>query len=213
MGVEVVGMQNYLYGLVLLGLLVLSSMSQAIPAEGARELVQSTADQVIARVRQDRDALRSDPTRLHALVDELIIPRFDFERMSRWVLGKYWRQASKEQQGQFIDEFRKLLVRTYATALLEYSDQTIKYLPLHAESGAESVTVKTLVEQSSSSKVPIDYRMYATKDGWRVFDVSIDGVSLVSNYRSSFAVNIGRSGIDGLLANLVKKNQASKASD
>ena len=206
-------MYKFQYGLVLLVLLVLSSVSQAMPAEGAKVLVQTTADKVIARVKDDRDALRQDPERLHHLVDELIIPHFDFQRMSRWVLGKYWRKASKQQQSKFVDEFRSLLVRTYATALLEYSDQTIKYLPVHAKSGARSVTIKTVVEQSSSSKIPINYRMYPGQQGWKVFDVAIDGVSLISTYRNTFAATIKKDGIDGLIASLVKKNQASKASD
>ncbi len=206
-------MHKFQYGVVSLVLLVLSSVSLAMPAEGARTLVQTTADKVIAKVKDDRDALRKDPARLHRLVDELIIPHFDFQRMSRWVLGKYWRKASKQQQAQFVDEFRKLLVRTYATALLEYSDQTIKYLPIHAKSGAKSVTVKTVIEQSSSSKVPINYRMYPSKQGWKVFDVAIDGVSLVSTYRNSFAATIKKSGINGLISSLVAKNHASRASD
>ncbi len=206
-------MHKFQYGFVLLALLIVSSAGLAMPAEGARALVQTTADKVIDKVKHDRDALRKDPVRLHQLVDELIIPHFDFERMSRWVLGKYWRKANKQQQAQFVDEFRNLLVRTYATALLEYSDQNIKYLPLHAESGAKSVTVKTVIEQSSSSKVPINYRMYPGETGWKVFDVSIDGVSLVSTYRNSFAATIKKSGIDGLIANLVEKNHASRISD
>jgi len=206
-------MYKFQYGLVLLVLLVLSSVSQAMPAEGARTLVQTTADQVIAQIKNDRDALRQDPARLHRLVDKLIIPHFDFQRMSRWVLGKYWRKASKQQQSKFVDEFRLLLVRTYATALLEYSDQTIKYLPVHAKSGARSVIVKTVVEQSSSSKVPINYRMYPGQQVWKVYDVAIDGVSLVSTYRNTFAATIRKSGIKGLITSLVEKNQSSKASD
>lgn len=183
----------------------------ALPQD-AQTVVKDTSDKVIARVKAEREVLRANPLRLHNLVDELIFPHFDFVRISRWVLGKHWREASPQQKARFIEEFRKLLIRTYAMALLEYADRTIKYLPVHAEPGSKTVTVKTEVEQvgSKATTVPIYYRMHIKDNGWKVYDVSVDGVSLVSTYRSSFASEIRQSGLDTLIKNLASKNTEKK---
>ncbi len=175
--------------------------------EQAQEVVRQTADKVLERVRQDRDRLRQDRQRLHNLVDELIIPHFDFPRMSRWVLGKHWRRADKVQRQRFVSEFRELLIRTYATALLEYSNQTIEYLPVHAKAGAKSVTIRTVVKRPAGASIPIEYKLHQGKTGWKVFDISVDGVSLIATYRSSFASQIRSLGVDGLIEQLAKKNR------
>lgn len=198
-------MKRWLYP-VMFFLLTSSLIAVAAVARDAGELVKTTADKVIARVKKDKAALRAEPLKLHALVDELIIPHFDFMRMSQWVLGKHWRTADKDQQTQFVEEFKKLLVRTYATALLEYSDREIRYLPVHEEADGDTVTVKTEAVQSASTKVPINYRMHVKDDGWKVYDVSVDGVSLVSTYRNSFNSEIKKNGISGLIQDLAKKN-------
>jgi phospholipid transport system substrate-binding protein len=181
-------------------------MGLAVVIDEAQQLVKTTADRVIARIKVERDVLRADPIRLHGLVDELIVPHFDFVRMSQWVLGKHWRGANTEQKSRFVNEFRKLLIRTYATALLEYSDRKIRYLPVHKDSEAKTVTVKTEVEQPGNKTVPINYRMHVKGNSWKVYDVSVDGVSLVSTYRASFASEIRKSGLDGLINSLAAKN-------
>jgi len=183
-----------------------SIVAAAVVARDAQELVRTTADKVIARVKKDKPALRAEPLKLHALVDELIIPHFDFVRMAQWVLGKNWRTANQSQQTQFVEEFKKLLVRTYAMALLEYSDREIRYLPLRQEADGKTVTVKTEVAQNGSQIVPINYRMHVKDNDWKVYDVSVDGISIVSTYRSSFNAEIRKSGIEGLIKDLVTKN-------
>lgn len=175
------------------------------------QVVRSTADAVIAKVTADRDALRADPKRLNALVDEMIVPRFDFPRMAQWVLGKYWRDADAAARGRFIEEFKNLLVRTYATALLEYSNQNITYFPVQATSDSRSVTVKTEIEQPGSVAVPILYRMHVKDGYWKVYDIAVDGVSLITTYRASFASEIRKSGIDGLIDNLAARNSSTSA--
>jgi phospholipid transport system substrate-binding protein len=132
--------------------------------------------------------------------------------MSIWVLGKNWRKADGAQQKQFTNEFRTLLVRTYAKALLEYTDQKMRYLPLHAAEGAKRVTVKTEIEQAGGPSIPLHYSIYLNKEGaWKVYDIKVDGVSLVSNYRSSFATEVRNGGIPKLLEKLAKMNEdASK---
>lgn len=182
-----------------------TTVSGAVPHD-PQQLVKDTADSVTARVKAERELLRKDSARLHQLVDELIIPHFDFARMSQWVLGKYWRSSDEAQRARFVDEFQQLLIRTYATALLEYADREIHYLPVRADDQATVVTVRTEVEQPGSSVVPINYRMHIKDNEWKVVDVSVDGVSLVSTYRASFASEIRKSGIDGLIESLETKN-------
>ena len=172
----------------------------------AGEIVKTTADQVIARLKSDREELNVHPELIYDLVDELIIPHFDFTSMSKWVLGQNWRTANDTQQEQFVDQFRTLLVRTYAKALLEYSDNEIKYFPVLSNPDSNLVVVKTEVAQPTSSAIPINYSMHISGGEWKVVDVAIDGVSLVSTYRGSFASEIRKNGMDALITKLIDKN-------
>lgn len=181
--------------------------SSAKATSSAEEVVKTTANQVLAKLRSERETLRQKPTELYRLVNQLIIPHFDFRRMSQWVLGRYWRTASEDQRKEFIVQFRTLLVRTYATALLEYSDQDIQYMPVQAPNGAKTVTVKTKVERPGTSPIPINYSMHVHDGTWKVFDVAVDGVSLVSTYRSTFASQIRQDGLGTLINNLKKRNK------
>ncbi len=191
-----------------LGILILvwwTAVSGVVPGD-PQVFIKETADSVTARIKGEREALRKDSARLHTLVDELIVPHFDFARMSQWVLGKYWRGSNENQRSRFIEEFQRLLVRTYAHALLEYADREMRYLPPRTEPRPNMVTVRSEVEQPGSSAVPINYRVHIKDAEWKVFDVSVDGVSLVSTYRASFASEIRKSGIDGLIKSLETKN-------
>ncbi len=183
----------------------------AVTPQDAQDLAKTTADKVIARVKVEKAALRANPLRLNALVDELVIPHFDFERMSQWVLGKHWPGASVAQRSKFVVEFRQLLVRTYAKSLLEYSDWEIHYLPVLAGGDGKSVTVKTEVQRPGGDAIPMSYRMHTKDDGWKVYDVTVDGVSIVSTYRSSFSSEIRKGGLDALIQRLVEKNTKSTA--
>jgi len=127
--------------------------------------------------------------------------------MSKWVLGRYWRQASVSQQDGFSKQFELLLVRTYSNALAEFQDETVDFLPILDRSDTK-VAVRSTINRSVGPAVPITYRMHKVGDSWKVYDVAIEGVSLVINYRSSFAQEIKRNGIDGLIQRLAKKNQA-----
>jgi phospholipid transport system substrate-binding protein len=191
-------------------LLLLLAASPALQAaEAAQQLVIDTSTRVLERLKADRDKLQDNPGLIYPLVEDLVLPHFDFERMSIWVLGKNWRRADAAQREQFVQQFRTLLVRTYAKALLEYTDQAINYLPFHAEADAKRVTVRTEVTQPGGLPIPIHYSMYLNKAGaWKVYDISVDGVSLVTNYRSSFASEIRHGGIDKLLERLVAMNEA-----
>jgi phospholipid transport system substrate-binding protein len=177
-------------------------------------LVKNTANEVLAIVKSDKDIQAGDMSKITALTEEKILPKFDFNRMSRMVLGKYWAGATPEQKAQFIDQFRTLLIRTYASALSKYRDQTIEYKPLRAGPGDTDVTVKTQILQSSGPALPIDYSLIKNPDGWKVYDVVIEGVSLVTNYRGQFSSYARQGGLDEVNRQLVAKNkQGSKVAD
>lgn len=193
-------------GLLIVSLLLLENISVAADAPPV-EMIRSTADYVLEQVRSRKAELEKDSSGIYALVQEKVLPYFDFRLMSRGALGKYWRRASEKQKTDLAHEFQELLVRTYATTLLNYSGQTIEYLPYRAQPEDQRVTVATRVH-SGGPPVPINYRLYRQSDGsWKIYDVVVDGVSLVSNYRSSFAAEVKKGGIDGLINTLRKHNR------
>jgi len=169
-------------------------------------LIETVANKTLERIRKDKDIIQKDPTHINLLVNELVLPHFDFERMSKWAMGKYWRKANKTQRAQFVKEFKTLLIRTYASSLSEYSDQVIKYQPFHGKLSSGDVTVKSEVQQPGGFPIPIDYKLHKVGDDWKVYDVKIDDISLVANYRSSFSRQIRKSGIDALIKKLADKN-------
>ena len=170
------------------------------------DVVKATAESVISHIEENRSVLEKNPEKIYDMVNQLIIPRFDFVSMSKWVLGKHWKQASEEQRSEFIIQFKELLVRTYARALLEYSGQEIKYFPVEQNPESNLAVVKTELTSTSSAQLPILYRMHQKNEEWKVVDVSVDGVSLVTTYRGSFATQIKKNGFDSLLNELSKKN-------
>ena len=192
-------------------LLALGSIgaSASMPAD---ELVHETSERMLTALKKEHDAIKGNPAKLYALTEEIILPHFDFERISSWVLGKYWREATPEQKTRFTQEFRNLLVRTYATAMLEYSGQQIKYLPFKAESAATTVTVRTEVVQAGGPAIPINYSLFEKAGEWKVYDVVVENTSLVANYRSSFANEIRQSGLDTLIEKLASRSQQSAKS-
>ncbi len=170
------------------------------------EVVKMTANGVIERIKQEQDLLKEDPDKLYALIDELVIPNFDFISMSKWVLGKNWKAASDAQRTEFVEQFKTLLVNTYAKALLEYSDQEITFFPAESTDRPNLAVVRTELTSSGAQPFPVAYRMYQKNERWRVVDVTVDGVSLVSTYRGSFATQIKKEGFDSLLKQLADKN-------
>lgn len=174
-------------------------------ASGPQELVKETTDQTLLRLQRERTVLQQNPDGIYDLVKEVITPHFDFVRISAWVLGKYWRTASKEQKLRFVTAFRTLLVKTYGVVLLDYTDQEIRYLPLRDDPASGDVTVRTEVVQPNGDAVSINYRLYLNNGAWKVYDISVEGVSLVTNFRTSFATEIKQSGLDTLIQRLEAK--------
>lgn len=183
-----------------------ATVGHAAP-DDAQNMVHQTSDRMIAALKAEREAIKADPTRIHPLVEDIVLPHFDFERMSIWVLGKHWRKASAAQKKQFVEEFRMLLVRTYATAMAEYRDQEIVYMPLKAEAGADDVNVRSEVRMPGGPSIQVSYSVHLKNSEWKVYDVIIDGVSLVANYRTTFSNEIKQGGLDALIDKLATRNQ------
>ena len=174
------------------------------------DLVAKTTEEITSTLRAEQDKIKANPKRLYEIVDKVVLPHFDFERMSRWALGKYWRKAKESERTQFIQEFRTLLVRTYAKALNDNYDEEIVMLPVRMRKGGKEATVRTEVQQSAGFPIPIDYKMYIKGDAWKVYDVSVDAISLVANYRTTFAKEIRKDGIPKLIARLADRNKQAK---
>lgn len=208
-----------------------SAMEGVAPRQDASEtqnpqqVVRHTADTVLAEVTARKKELEADSSLIYPLVERTVVPHFDFTRMARAAMGRFWRRATPEQQRRIVAEFQEMLVRTYATALLGYSGQDIEYPPVRMPKHAKKALVPTRVSAAGGPPIPINYRLRLEKDGqWKVYDVVIDGVSLVTNYRSSFARLIQQgamrakdrahrmqAGIDNLIQSLQKKNDESGA--
>jgi phospholipid transport system substrate-binding protein len=199
---------GFLTSLVLSAGLVLSS-GAAVAEISADDLVKQTAEDVLATIKNDKDIQAGNQQKIFALAEEKILPNFDFDRVCRMVLGKNWKSASPEQQAAFQKEFRSLLLRTYATALGKYKNQVIEYKPLRAEPGAKNVSVKTQILQPGGQPIAVDYSLVKGDSGWKVYDIVIESVSLVTNYRSQFSNEIRTNGLDSLNKKLAEKNKAA----
>lgn len=195
----------------LLGLALMGLMSSAMAEVGPDVLVKKTTDEVLEIVKKDKDIQAGDQKKVFALAEEKILPNFDFDRVCRLVLGKNWATATKEQQAAFQSEFRSLLLRTYATALSKYRNQTIEIKPLRMQPNDTEATVKTQIVQPGGQPIGIDYTLEKMPDGWKVFDIVIEGVSLVTNYRGQFSNEVRQSGMDGLIQKLAEKNKQNAA--
>jgi len=189
-------------------LFAFSNMANADSGQQPDEIIRTTTSQMLDALKKDREIIDQQPEHIHQLANRIIMPNVDFKRMSSWVLGKHWRRATDEQKQQFPAQFRNLILRTYATALSEYTDETITYLPLRTSNNKTDVTVRTIIERSSGPGISVAYRMHLSNTGWKVYDISIEGISLVNNYRRSFSSEIRRHGLDSLINKLAAKNKS-----
>jgi len=169
-------------------------------------LVRTTSEEVLRLVAEDKDLRNGNASKLVDLIETRILPQFDMSKMTRLAVGKNWRQATQDQQKQLIKEFQTLLVRSYSAAYSAYRHVKVDVKPLKAIDG-EDVTVKTqILLPGGAPPVAVDYAMNATPDGWKVYNVVVEGVSLVTTYRTEFGVQIEQGGIDGLIRNLQERN-------
>jgi len=174
-------------------------------------LVRTVTQEVIAVIKQDKDIQAGNQKKTIALVEQKVLPHFDFTRMTALAMGVNWRKATAEQQQALVDQFRILLIRTYSTALSAYRNQVIEVKPLRAQPADTDVTVRSEVRQSGAEPVTIDYAMGKTPAAWKVYDVTVGGVSLVTTYRDTFANEIRTNGVDGLIKALSDKNRQLEA--
>lgn len=190
--------------------LLCSVLATAALAQGVAPdaLVKSITNEVIGIIKQDKEIQAGNQKKITELVDAKVLPHFNFSRMTALAVGRNWPKASAEQQKALTSEFRTLLVRTYSSALSTYRNQVIEFRPLRAAAGDTEVTVRTQVKQPGTEPVSIDYSMEQTPSGWKVYDVIVGGVSLVTNYRETFNTEIRDGGMDGLIKSLASKNHS-----
>jgi phospholipid transport system substrate-binding protein len=197
-----------------LAAVMMSAAAVSLPAlangEAPDALVKRVSADVLAAIKADPAIQAGDVNRITALVDSKIMPNVNFERMTASAVGRYWRQATPEQQKQLQDEFKTLLVRTYSGALGEVKDQSVTYRPMRSKPEDTEVVVRSEV-RGKGEPIQLDYRMEKTPTGWKIYDLNVLGVWLVETYRTQFAQEIGAKGIDGLIASLVQRNKSNTA--
>lgn len=176
-------------------------------------LIRDTVREVLDIVRADKDLRAGNQKKMLELVDAKVLPHFNFERMTKLAVGKAWKTATPEQKQSLQSEFRILLVRTYTKAFTSYRDQTVEVRPLKLDAATTEVTVKTeIVKPGAQQPILVDYDLEKTPNGWKVYDLTVEGVSLVTSYRGTFADQVQQTGIDGLIKTLVDKNKAAAES-
>lgn len=193
--------------LTLFSLALMIESAHAVTLEQEPEqLVEQANKQMLSALQQEREEIKKNPARIYALANDIVLPHFDLQRMSAWVLGKHWRKATAVQKQQFPNEFRKLLLRTYATAMAEYSDEKIVVLPVRQQKDNNERQVRTEIQRNTGPAIPVAYRLHKTAGGWKVYDISIDGISLLNNYRRNFSREVRRNGVEGLMKKLSSRN-------
>jgi len=204
-------------GLMIVSLLfTTNSMATANPSiEPPDQVLKATTLNMLRSINADRKALSQSPDKLKALVEQIILPHIDFISASKLVMGKYWRRADKAQKIKFIRQFRTVLLGFYSAAIYEYvsgkdkalAEDLFHYFPLNLKTEDESATVRAELKSDSGKNVPIHYRVHLTKKGWKIYDVSVEGVSIITTYKNNFATELKGKGIDGLIASLEEKNK------
>ena len=183
-----------------------SSHAQAapppVPGPGPQQLVEQVSTDLLKAIDADRAVLAKDPAKLRAVVDRILLPTFDAEYSARLVLGKHWRTATPDQRQRFIDAFVDSMMRQYGAALLDLTSNRITLLPFRGDPAATSATVRTEIKRDDGTPVPVNYSMRATPSGWKAWDVTIEGVSYVKNFRTDFSAEIDAKGLDAVIQRL-----------
>lgn len=206
---ELTGLTSWLFGIAVAMVLTFGTGIQAVRAdtiESPVDLLERESNKVLKLLRDDRENLQNNPDKIYQIVDDYILPHLDDITMAKLALGKNWKMASNEQKRSFVTEFRNLLVRTYSKSLIEFRDQTIRYLPQDVPPTATKASVKAEVIQPGGPSIPLSYSVRVKGDTWKVYDIQVDGVSLVTSYRGTFTQEVRKSGIDGLLQYMRDKN-------
>lgn len=189
----------------------LPALALAQVEEAPDVLVKRVSDEVLQILRTDEGLKQGDSQNAVALVEKVVLPHFNFRRMTSLAVGRDWRSATPEQQKRLIDAFYSMLVRTYSNALTQYRDQTIAFKPVRMAPDEKVVRVQSEIRQPGAQPITVDYTLERGADGWKVFDITVAGVSLVTNYRNTFAQEISKSGIDGLIQALETQSPTLEA--
>jgi len=209
--------------LFILSLFVASnSIAAANPSiQPPDEMLKIATKKMLRSINDNRTEIKQSPDKLKSLVEEIILPHLDFIAASKAVMGKYWRRAAKDQKLNFIRQFRLLLLRFYSSALSEYlngqdkdlDENLIHYFPIKIKEGEKSLTIRAEVKPDTGQPIPIRYRMHLTKKGWKIYDVSVEGISMITTYKNNFANQFKTEGIDALIASLKEKNEQMLANN
>ena len=182
----------------------------------AREVVMTAGDQLVLGLQEQRDAIKQDIAVAYRLAERTVIPHIDFERITRWVSGRHWRDATPEQQQRLTKAFQELLTRSYVTAMVAYVDQilsnadNVEYPASRTRQDDRNAVVTMLIRMENNQNAVVQYQMFLSDDGWKIYDVIVEGVSLAITYRSTFTQEISRGSIDGLIASLAARNAANE---
>ena len=207
--------KQFLVGMLGFVLLGVAQTSWATPDASADVFIKRLTDELLATVKADKSILSGDINKISALVDQRVMPHVNFQRMTASAVGPGWRQATPEQQKRLQEEFKALLVRTYAGAVNQVNDQTIVVKPLRASPEDKEVIVRTEV-RGKGDPTQLDYRVEKAPDapaGWRIYNLNVLGVWLVDNYRTQFAPEVNAKGVDGLIASLAERNKTNRAAN
>jgi phospholipid transport system substrate-binding protein len=201
------------FALLLGALLLPAAVSSPARAAGTaprptpQELIEKTARELLTALDANRDQARKDPGRVRQLVDEILLPHFDTDYSARLVLGKHWRNATPEQQKRFVEAFYKSLLKNYGSALAEFTGDRLKVLPFRGDLTTGQAVVRTEVKRSNGQLVPVNYTLRATPSGWKAWDVTIEGISYVRNFRNDVGAEVDQTGLDAVIQRLEKENQ------
>lgn len=209
-------LKNGLFLLLFSMLFILNGHAVAnVSNESPNHMLEAATTKMLRSINENRAEIKQSPDKLKSLVEEIILPHLDFIAASKAVMGKYWRRAEKAQKIKFIRQFRLLLLRFYSSALAEYlngkdkklDENLIRYFPSKLAEGDTSLTVRAEIKQTSGKPIPMRYRVHLTKKGWKIYDVAVEGVSMITTYKSNFATQFKTQGIDALIASLEEKNK------
>jgi len=196
---------------LLRGVFLLLSVSAFAQVDSPDALIKKMTDEVLIIVRHDKDIQNGNSKKAIELVETKVLPNFNFQHMTALAMGRDWNKATPEQKKRLTEEFKTLLVRTYSNALTGYKDQTVRFKPTKMQSGDTDVDVKTEILQPGSKPIQLDYSMEKLAEGWKVYDVVVAGVSLVSNYRNTFNQEVRANGVEGLIQMIDAKNKQLEA--
>lgn len=192
-------------------LLMVSTFSTYADILPPDELIRGTVKEVLQLVSKDSKAHNTNQKKLLEFIDAKVLPHFDFDRMTKLAVGRAWRTATPEQKTALTVEFRTMLVRTYTKAFTLYNDVSVETKPVTVPANVDEITVKTVILRPGAPPIPVNYEMWKTATGWKAFDLTVEGVSLVATHRGSFAEKVQQSGIDGLIKSLHELNQAEES--